>query len=117
MAKEIVKINIDIFIDSGSYQSGRENAEKHIRPIIQIMTDEDIKYLLEQILEEQGKRCQLIDCQFVLKELFQETINTYPHTLSLWKNFYESLDWLRKEELKQMIDNFPELKQLKTEPF
>ena len=118
-AKEIVKLNIDIFISSGSYASGRENAEKHIRPIIPIMTDEDIKYLLEQMVEAQRKKGQLIDCIFILKELFQETINTYPDTLPLWKNFYESIInkdvWSGIEELKQMIDNFPESKQMEKE--
>ncbi|NES06314.1 MAG: hypothetical protein F6K22_27965 [Okeania sp. SIO2F4] len=66
-AKEIVKLNIDIFIRSKYFKSGRENAEKHIRPIIPIMTNEDIKYLLEQTVENN----QLIDCIFILKELFQ----------------------------------------------
>ncbi|NES06315.1 MAG: hypothetical protein F6K22_27970 [Okeania sp. SIO2F4] len=45
--------------------------------------------------------------------------------MPLWKNFYESIStiyknqnaWSGKEELKEMIDNFPESKQLKTEPF
>ena len=120
-AHEIVKINIDIFIDSGSYSSGRKNAEEHIRPIIPIMTDDDIKYLLEQILEEQRKKGQLRDCIFILKELFQETINTYPDTFHLWRKFYESIidkDVLCEiEELKQMIDNFPDLKQMEGEIF
>ncbi|MDY7007775.1 MAG: hypothetical protein SWX82_28510 [Cyanobacteriota bacterium] len=120
-AREIVKINIDIFIDSPSYASGRKNAEEHIRPIIPIMTDEDIKYLLDQIVEEQRKKGQLIDCIFILKELFQETINIYPETLPFWENFYESIinkdSWSRIEELKQLIDNYPQLKHLETETF
>ncbi|MGD1808611.1 hypothetical protein ACP6PL_24685 [Dapis sp. BLCC M126] len=121
LAKEIVQLNMNIFTNSNSFKSGRENAERHIRPIVPIMTDEDIKYLLEQTVTNN----QLIDCIFILKELFQETINTYPDTLPLWKNFYESIStiyknqnaWSGKEELKEMIDNFPESKQLKTEPF
>lgn len=121
LAKEIVKLDIDIFIDSNSFKSGRENAERHIRPIIQIMTDEDIKYLLEQILEEQRKKGQLRDCIFILKELFQKTINTYPDTLPLWKNFYVSIInkdvWSGIEELKEMIDNFTDFKQIEGEIF
>ncbi|NET43404.1 hypothetical protein [Okeania sp. SIO2B3] len=120
-AQEIVQLNIDIFLGSRSYASGRNNGTKHIIPFIPIFTDENIKYLLEKIV----KNDQLIDCIFVLKELFQETINTYPDTLPLWKKFYESISiiyknqnaWSGKEELKQLIDNFPESKQVETETF
>ncbi|MGK7920304.1 MAG: hypothetical protein AB4080_09915 [Trichodesmium sp.] len=121
LAQEIVNLNLNIFINSTSYKWGRENAEENIRPIIPIMTYEDIKYLLEQIVEEQTENGQLIDCIFIFKELFQETINIYPDTLTLWKKFYESIlnkrAWSGIEELKQMIDNFAESKQLETEPF
>ncbi|NEN90960.1 MAG: hypothetical protein F6K48_19420, partial [Okeania sp. SIO3H1] len=120
-AREIVKRNINIFIDSPSYASGRQNAKENIRPMIPIMTDEDIKYLLEQIIEKQRGNCQLIDCIFILKELFQETIYLYPETLPFWENFYESIiyknAWSGIEELKQLIDNCPQLKQVETETF
>ncbi|MEB3342695.1 hypothetical protein [Okeania sp.] len=118
LVKEIVKTNINKYICSGSWANSIKNAEKHIRPILQIMTDEDIKYLLNQTIQEERTKGQLRVSTFILKELFQETINTYPDTLPLWKNFYESIDrdiWSGIEELKEMIDNFSESQQIEKE--
>ncbi len=100
----LVKKNIDIFSQSGSYSSGRENAENYIKPIIPLLNNQDIEYLIGKIVENKYND-QLIDCSPFMEEVFIETIEKFPKALPSWKNFIEEKKkrWGNMENIEKLV--------------
>lgn len=108
-AKFIIKTNIDKFSKSSTFASGRDNAENYLKPIIQLLNESDIEYLISQIIENQtGAYDQLEDCASYMEEIFVETIDKYPKTIQLWKDFImrKSAVWQNMENLKNLVQEY-----------
>lgn len=103
LVEVIVRDNIDVFMDSKTYHAGRLNAAEHIKPIIPILQADDIDYLINKIIERKLGD-QLIDCAFVMEDVFKNTINKFPEKLPLWKEFYD-----QKKDKWGSMDNFEQL--------
>ncbi len=106
LVKAIVRDNIDAFAESGSYAAGRINAAKYIEPIIPILQADDVAHLINKIIERKFGD-QLIDCAFVMENVFRNTINKFPEELPLWKEFYEQKKdrWGSMENFEHLIAN------------
>lgn len=116
LANFIVRDSIDTFIKSSSYHAARENAEGYLKPIIPILQADDLVYLLTQIKNAKHHPYdQLIDCAFVMEDIFKNTIREFSETLPLWEDFYSTKkdEWKNMENLKELIDN----EKKKIEPF
>lgn len=106
IVEAIVRYNIDAFIASESYADGRRNATKYIEPIIPILQANDVTFLINKIIERKFGD-QLIDCAFVMEDVFRNTINKFPAQLPLWKEFYDQKKdrWGSMENFEQLIAN------------
>ena len=106
LVEAIVRDNIDAFAESGSYAAGRRNAADYIEPIIPILQADDVAYLINKTIERKYGD-QLIDCAFIMEDVFRNTINKFPEKLPLWKEFYEQKkdSWGSMENLEQLIAN------------
>ena len=83
--ESIVRVSIDNFTNSGSYAGSRKNADEYLRPVIPLLNAAHVEYLLKQVLPNS----QLIDCAYIMEEVFEYTIDKFPNTLPSWKEFVE----------------------------
>jgi hypothetical protein len=102
----IVRESIDIFTNSSSFATGRNNAIEYLRPIIPLLKSEDVEYLMEGILIKQQYNDQLIDCAFIMEEVFNKTIQKFPNTLPYWKKFVEQKKkvWQNMSTLENLME-------------
>ncbi|NEO63108.1 MAG: hypothetical protein F6J98_22770, partial [Moorea sp. SIO4G2] len=105
------KHNIDLYCQSNSWEEGKINAEYFIVPIINLLKEDDINYLLEQavIQQEDNRYDQLSRTTDLMINLFDETINELPDTIKSWENFIakkRDKNWKNIEELDQKIANY-----------
>ncbi len=102
----IVRESIDIFTSSYSFATGRSNAIEYLRPIIPLLKSEDIEYLIERIFIKQQNNDQLIDCAFIMEEVFNSTIQKFPSTLPSWKKFVEQKKkvWQNMSTLENLME-------------
>lgn len=102
----IVRESIDMFTNSYSFVTGRNNAIEYLQPIIPLLKSEDVKYLIESILAKQKSNDQLIDCAFIMEEVFNTTIQKFPDTLSSWKKFVEQKKkvWQNMNTLENLME-------------
>lgn len=100
--ESIVKGNIDIFANSYSYAGGRKNGDECIRPIVPLLKADDVEYLLEKILPNS----QLIDCAYIMEEVFESTFNKFPETLPSWNKFVEQKKdvWGNMSTLERLME-------------
>lgn len=102
----IVRGSIDMFTNSYSFATGRNNAIEYLQPIIPLLKSEDVEYLIESILAKQKANDQLIDCAFIMEEVFNTTIHKFPDTLSSWKKFVEQKNkvWQNMSTLENLME-------------
>lgn len=102
----IVRGSIDMFTNSYSFATGRNNAIEYLQPIIPLLKSEDVEYLIESILAKQKSNDQLIDCAFIMEEVFNTTIQKFPDTLSSWKKFVEQKKkvWQNMSTLENLME-------------
>ncbi|NEO73389.1 hypothetical protein [Moorena sp. SIO3H5] len=109
--KQIIRHNIDLYCQSNSWEQGKINAKYFIVPIINLLKEDDINYLLEQavIQQEDNRHDQLSRTTDLMINLFDETINELPDTIKSWENFIAKKrykNWKNLEELDQKIANY-----------
>lgn len=98
----IIRVSIDKFTNSGSYAGSRKNADEYLRPVIPLLNAADVEYLLKQVLPNS----QLIDCAYIMEEVFEYTIDKFPNTLPSWKEFVEQKKdvWGNMSTLERLME-------------
>ena len=108
LINKIVRESIDTFCRSRNWQAGRKNANTLIYPIVDLLKEEYVNYLLEQavVQQKEDKYDQLLDCTYIMIRVFEQTIDKFPKTIEYWKYFLEKKrhrNWGEIEQLEQLV--------------
>lgn len=97
LRNEIIKIHIEEFTMSGSFEEGRNNAKQLINPMKEYFTESLVMELLDKSINNQKDKRkgysgnQLVDCEQTFIDIFELTIDKYPQTLEKWQWFINEL--------------------------